>query len=115
MTKGCQRKMMIYNVFFLQIWLWQDFRLVYSDTLTSMQISGKGLIDRSYFQRSCSALQRGQVVELLHSLGKSGKGLAITCLKSVLCGTGKRACLVCKDFLIQNMDSATPYTEPLLV
>ncbi|KAJ6866637.1 hypothetical protein NC652_038014, partial [Populus alba x Populus x berolinensis] len=56
-----------------------------------------------------------QVVELLHSLGKSERGLAITCLKSVLCRTGKRVCLVCKDFLIQNMDNATPYTEPLSV
>ncbi|KAJ6865021.1 hypothetical protein NC651_035550 [Populus alba x Populus x berolinensis] len=56
-----------------------------------------------------------QVVELLLSLGKSERGLAITCLKSVLCWTGKRVCLVCKDFLIQNMDSATPYIEPLSI
>ncbi|KAJ6886326.1 hypothetical protein NC651_026880 [Populus alba x Populus x berolinensis] len=56
-----------------------------------------------------------QVIELLHSFGKSERGLAITCLKSILCRTGKRVCLVCKDFLIQNMDSTTPYTEPFSV
>ncbi|KAJ6856802.1 hypothetical protein NC651_038472 [Populus alba x Populus x berolinensis] len=68
---------------------------------------------KQIWREICYCENEGQVVELLLSLGKSERGLAITRLKSVLCWTGKRVCLACKDFLIQNMDSATPYIEPL--
>ncbi|KAJ6893903.1 hypothetical protein NC652_027852 [Populus alba x Populus x berolinensis] len=70
---------------------------------------------KQIWREICYCENEGQVIELLHSLGKSERGLAITCLKSILCRTGKRVCLVCKDFLIQNMDSTTLYFEPLSV
>ncbi|KAJ6855027.1 hypothetical protein NC651_039869 [Populus alba x Populus x berolinensis] len=53
----------------------------------------------------------GQVVELLLLLGKSERGLAITCLKSVLCWTGKSVCVWCVRIFLSKTWIAQPHTS----
>ncbi|KAJ6855026.1 hypothetical protein NC651_039869 [Populus alba x Populus x berolinensis] len=66
---------------------------------------------KQIWREICYCENEGQVVELLLLLGKSERGLAITCLKSVLCWTGKSVCVWCVRIFLSKTWIAQPHTS----
>ncbi|KAJ6951124.1 hypothetical protein NC653_007757 [Populus alba x Populus x berolinensis] len=66
---------------------------------------------KQIWREICYCENEGQVVELLLSLGKSERGFAITCLKSVLCWTSKRVCVWCVRISLSKTWIAHPHAS----
>ncbi|KAJ7002387.1 hypothetical protein NC653_007757 [Populus alba x Populus x berolinensis] len=87
----------------------QHFNEVFSELVQGghgyLVMMKKKLVD------GCERKTKGQVVELLLSLGKSERGFAITCLKSVLCWTSKRVCVWCVRISLSKTWIAHPHAS----